>query len=83
MTSRFKMEPMAKPWHACPVQGCHAYQLPIHLLMCARHWRMVPRQLQIAVYREWCDGVPTANYREARQAAISAVDATLAERMSR
>lgn len=44
---------MAK--HRCPVnlpEPCEA-QVPDTMLMCARHWRQVPRDLQRAVYRAW------------------------------
>lgn len=38
--------------HDCPVDGCAA-QVPRSMLMCARHWRLVPDALQSAVYRQW------------------------------
>lgn len=36
----------------CPVEGCET-TVPSSHLMCARHWRMVPKLLQGRVYRAW------------------------------
>lgn len=38
--------------HTCAAAGC-ARQIPLHLLMCAPHWRMVPKPIQAEVYRTW------------------------------
>ena len=38
--------------HACAVPGC-GRQVPVHLLMCMEHWRMVPAKLARSVSRTW------------------------------
>ncbi|WP_315742782.1 MULTISPECIES: hypothetical protein [unclassified Bradyrhizobium] len=51
--------------HACPVQSCNS-QVASHLYMCPRHWRMVPKPLQKAVYESYKkNGQVSANHREA------------------
>ena len=41
--------------HACPIPDCAA-KVPSSVYMCARHWRMVPRPLQAAVYASFRAG---------------------------
>lgn len=65
------------PKHYCHAIDCIAI-VPPKLLMCAKHWRMVPRDLQMAVYREYVPGqeitkTPTQAYLAAAAAAINAV----------
>lgn len=36
----------------CPIEGCETTVSVAHL-MCAKHWRMVPRLFQGRVYRAW------------------------------
>jgi hypothetical protein len=73
--------------HTCHVQDC-GREVPRHLLMCAQHWRMVPRRLQLAVYRSYRPGQETgqvrlaADYPSAARAAINAV-ASLGARRGR
>lgn len=43
--------------HLCHAQNCDKPVAP-HLLMCARHWAMVPKSIQQAVY---------ANYRRGQE----------------
>lgn len=43
--------------HKCPVKECTHDGLPQHILMCSRHWRLVPRALQREVYRAWNKGL--------------------------
>lgn len=38
--------------HACPIDSCQA-SVPRGVFMCARHWRMVPKPLQAAVYESF------------------------------
>lgn len=38
--------------HECPVANC-LISVPRQMFMCARHWRMVPRPLQAAVYASY------------------------------
>lgn len=67
--------------HTCPALGCTA-SLPRAKLLCGRHWRLVPRELQqqvnglwrqcLAGHAEWED------YFAARGSAIDAVNAQLA-----
>lgn len=59
----------------CPVAGCTAHAKP-HQLMCWPHWRRVPKFLNRAVFDTYENifSDPEA-YRQARDAAISAVEA--------
>jgi hypothetical protein len=73
--------------HKCPVRDCEK-QVGDVFLMCPRHWRMVPKELQTEVYRTFRymsddEGKSGARgsmrdlieaYREARRAAIEAVE---------
>ncbi|KWU24721.1 hypothetical protein AS149_31745 [Burkholderia cenocepacia] len=65
--------------HTCHAKGC---AVPVHpeKLMCGRHWRMVPRRLQLAVWRHYragqCeDKSPSREWLSAAHAAIDAVAA--------
>lgn len=65
--------------HTCHADGCDTPVLP-RLLMCGRHWRMVPHALQAAVWGEYVPGQetrkdPTRDYLDAARAAIAAVAA--------
>lgn len=59
----------------CPVKGCTAFAKP-HQLMCWPHWRRVPKALNHAVFDTYGNlhNDPEA-YRQARDAAIAAVEA--------
>lgn len=59
--------------HPCPIPGCSFSHLPIGLLMCPLHWRLVPRQLQSRLYHAWNRGRPRADYLVVRQDAINRV----------
>ena len=51
--------------HCCPVDGC-AITVPDDTFMCARHWRMVPKPLQTAIYEDYGrTGSRGENHREA------------------
>lgn len=68
---------MSEVKHTCHARGC-AKEVPPKLLMCIRHWRMVPRDLQKAVWREYRPGqertkTPTTAYLEVAFQAIEAV----------
>lgn len=76
------MRPTGKP---CPVKGCTAHAKPGQL-MCWPHWRRVPKALNRAVFDTWRDASgrelggealieANARYRQARDAAIAAVNA--------
>lgn len=62
------------PPHTCHASGCKSAVRP-ELLMCARHWRMVPRTIQRAVWRHYrpgqCDDKDVS--REWMQAADAAI----------
>jgi hypothetical protein len=63
--------------HTCHATGC-TVAVPPHLLMCFRHWRLVPRPLQARVYATYrrgqeIDKRPSAAYLDAAKAAIRAV----------
>jgi hypothetical protein len=61
----------------CHARGCHGVVKP-ELLMCWAHWRMVPRNIQAAVYAAYrpgqCDDKkPSASWFVAADAAIGFV----------
>lgn len=63
--------------HVCHADGCNV-EVPPRMLMCLRHWRMVPRDLQRRVWATYVPGQeirkdPTGAYMEAQQAAVAAV----------
>lgn len=69
------MGPQTK--HTCHAEGCTRV-VPPRLLMCPRHWGMVPPALQAAVWRHYRPGQetdkrPTREYLDAAHAAIRAV----------
>lgn len=64
--------------HRCHARGCITPCKPEYL-MCPKHWRMVPRALQQAVYDAYrpgqCDDKnPSRAWHEAADAAIDAVE---------
>ncbi|MET4199111.1 hypothetical protein ABIA95_003110 [Bradyrhizobium sp. LA8.1] len=51
--------------HECPIEGCKT-NVRSNIFMCPRHWRMVPRPLQAAVYESYrTTGRISDNHREA------------------
>lgn len=63
--------------HVCHAIGCEV-EVPPKMLMCLRHWRMVPKVLQARVWATYRPGQeidknPTGAYMEAQQAAVDAV----------
>lgn len=63
--------------HTCHAIACGKPVKP-ELLMCGKHWRLVPKDLQINVWRHYRPGqektkVVTREYMEARRQAICAV----------
>lgn len=70
--------------HTCHAHGC-AVPVPPKMLMCGRHWRMVPREIQLQVWRAYVPGQenrkdPTLTYLAVMNAAIDAVRAKEAAR---
>jgi hypothetical protein len=71
--------------HTCHAEGCER-RVPPKMLMCARHWRMVPRVIQRDVWAQYqpgqerMDGTAgvTHDYLDAARAAVEAV-ATIEE----
>jgi hypothetical protein len=66
-----------EPRHECHAQGCTT-SVPPRLLMCSRHWRMVPKPMQDAIWATYEPGQeirkdPTTDYLRAAQAAINHV----------
>ena len=61
--------------HKCPINGCPR-KVPQHLLMCATHWRLVPKDLQREVYSAFDDGLGagTEEHVHACRRAIDAVN---------
>lgn len=41
--------------HICPATGC-AREIPTHIFMCARHWRLVPTPIKDAIRDAWEKG---------------------------
>jgi len=67
------------PPHRCHAIGCEV-QIPPRLLMCLKHWCLVPRPLQQAVWQHYRAGqerdkAPTSAYVAAALAAVRAVAA--------
>lgn len=65
--------------HLCHARGC-PIAVPPKLLMCIRHWRMVPRDIQRRVWAHYRPGQeidkrPTRQYLEVMNEAIQAVAA--------
>lgn len=63
--------------HHCHARGCSTPTKP-EMLMCFKHWRMVPRDLQRAVWATYrpgqCDDKrPSPEWHAAADAAIAAV----------
>lgn len=63
--------------HYCHAAGCGS-EVPPKLLMCYRHWRMVPKDIQALVWKHYRPGQeidkrPTREYLLAMKAAIDAV----------
>ena len=65
------------PRHICHAEGCQVEVLP-RLLMCLKHWRLVPRAIQRRVWQEYEPGQeitkdPTPEYLDVMHEAIEAV----------
>lgn len=65
--------------HYCHAIGCRV-EVPARMLMCMRHWRMVPYRLQREVYRTYrtgqeIDKLPSDEWRQAADNAINSVKA--------
>lgn len=65
------------PRHECHAHGCKTL-VPPRLLMCSRHWIMVPARLRNAVWNAYVEGQevrkdPSSEYLDAATAAIDAV----------
>jgi len=65
--------------HTCPAENC-TITVPQDTFMCARHWRMVPRPLQAAIYEDYkrvgargenhAEAIRVVNEAEAGRAAV-------------
>ena len=60
--------------HKCHARGCQVEVEP-RMLCCLAHWRMLPKQLQMAVWRHYragqeVDKQPSEAYMEAQRRAI-------------
>lgn len=63
--------------HHCHAKGCSTACKP-EFLMCPRHWRMVPKNTQLGVYRHYRDGqckdlTPSPEWHAAADVAIAQV----------
>lgn len=70
--------------HTCHVPDCKM-EVPPERLMCYPHWKMVPKDLQAAVWRHYrpgqCDDKkPSAMYLQVANQAIQAVQVKLEKR---
>lgn len=65
--------------HACPARRCRR-RIPMHLLMCGPHWRMVPPAIQHRVQAAYSSGrgLGTLPLLQAQAAAIAHVNEHLA-----
>lgn len=63
--------------HACHARGCTVVVRP-EMLMCLKHWRMVPKEQQQAVWQHYrrgqcADRMPSQEWHQAADAAIKTV----------
>ncbi len=63
--------------HKCHAEGCDTRVAPAYL-MCPRHWRMVPRDVQLRIWRHYREGQeqdkrPSVEYLAAFRDAVTAV----------
>lgn len=63
--------------HRCHAEGCDV-PVPPKMLMCLRHWRMVPKVMQSRVWAYYrpgqeIDKQPSALYMDAQREAVEAV----------
>lgn len=71
----------------CPIDNCDK-SVPSDKVMCGRHWKTVPRELQRAVYRTWNarlkrrDVCAIDEHEKAKTAAIDVATAAERERTS-
>lgn len=68
---------IAPAGHLCHAIGCHT-PVPPKMLMCLKHWRMVPRDLQQQVWATYRPGQeddknPSEAYMVAQERAVNAV----------
>ncbi len=68
---------MSEVGHKCHARDC-GVAVPPEMLMCRRHWRMVPRKVQLAVWRHFRPGQevekdPSEAWHRAADAAIGFV----------
>jgi hypothetical protein len=64
--------------HVCHATGCKA-KVPPKMLMCRKHWYMVPKPLRDRVWATYVSGQeirkdPTDEYMDAQRAAVRAVE---------
>ena len=72
--------------HVCHATGCNV-AVPPKMLMCRKHWYMVPRPLRDAIARMYVPGQeitkdPTDEYMVAQRAAVQAVELREGEAMT-
>jgi hypothetical protein len=63
---------MSQDFHKCAVSGCN-HQVKLDLLMCRRHWFMVPAGLRDKLMETWRQGT-NVQYIAARRACVEAVE---------
>lgn len=73
----FPLPPPGAPPHLCHARDCGA-PVPPEYLMCGRHWKLVPKPLQRAVWGAYRDGQcddkrPSKAWMQAADAAIGFV----------
>jgi hypothetical protein len=66
--------------HDCPATGCPE-RVGHEMLMCPRHWYMVPGVIRSAVWKAWDDGAGA--YTEQHAAAVEAAIRSVNEKLAR
>lgn len=64
--------------HNCPIKDCPVGNLPMEILMCRKHWRLLHWDFQKKVYQAWNslidEKISWKNYLLIREAAIEQVN---------
>lgn len=72
--------------HCCPIKNCTVMALPDDLLMCRKHWRLVPNAMRVNVVTLWNQYQASREmkdlqkYRAARDEAFAVVEAAIEAR---
>lgn len=64
---------MTDTTHECPAPGC-TLRVPFARLACLTHWRLIPRDLQQRLLREYSHSFGEESYFQARADCLRALD---------